>query len=452
MAHMKTFKVGQQIELPVHGLGSSGEGVGYYQGYTVFVDGALPEEIVAATLTECKKTYGRAELIKIIKPSPLREKPVCHLFGKCGGCQLMHLDYQQQLVVKQQKVIDALQRIGKIKDPTVSPCLPSPNKLHYRNKIQLPVKAGANGLLVGLYARSSHDLVEVDSCHIHCDVGEKAFQITKRLIKESGIKAYDPQTGEGELRHILIKSSMSFQESLIILVTQGIDREKLIPLARKMMQQAPQIKGVVQNINHIQGNIILGDSFSLIAGSDFIHERLGNLTFKISPASFFQVNTPQAECLYAKALELSEVKGNETILDAYCGVGTISLYFAKHVKKVIGVECVPEAIVNANENAKINEIQNAEFVCANSEDYIKSLDQIDLIILNPPRKGCEKGFLEGIQRLRPSKIIYISCDPATLARDLAYLSACGYAIKVVQPFDMFPQTAHVECVVKLELA
>lgn len=446
---MEKLKLNDQIQLEIHGLGHSGEGVGNYHGYTIFVDGALPGELVKVSLTECRKTYGRAELIQIITPSPDRVVPICPVFEKCGGCQLMHLKYSQQLLIKQKRVLDALQRIGKIANAPVEPCLASPKELHYRNKIQLPVQSGLDGVKIGLYARSSHDLVEVDTCYIHCELGEEIYQKVRAIIKQSGLSAYDAQTGEGELRHILIKSSVNLKEVLVILVTAKQVSPILSDVAKQIKQSSPYIKGVIHNINPSNSNVILGSSFHPLIGNKSIQEQMGDLKFNISAASFFQVNTQQAERLYAKALEFAEVNERQIVLDAYCGVGTISLFFARQVRSVIGIECVPAAIEDAKENAILNGISNTSFVCANAEDYIKSLKEIDVMILNPPRKGCEKSFLDGIKRLHPNRIVYISCDPATLARDLAFLCAMGYTLDTVQPYDMFPQTAHVECVAKL---
>ena len=446
---MKQFRVGQQISLPIHGIGSSGEGVGYYEGYTVFVDGALPNEIVEVEFTECQKRYGRATLKTITRPSPDRVKPPCPLFGKCGGCQLMHLSYSKQLEIKQQRVLDALKRIGKIDDVEVLACVPSPQELGYRNKIQLPVRKSNDGIALGLYARASHDLVEVESCYIHCPLGEEVYNVVRDIIKRSGIEAYDPLTGSGELRHVLIKSAVKTREVLVVLVTAGECSEILLQIAKEIMGGCKDVKGVVHNIHSGRDNVILGNSYHVLEGSGYINETLCDLTFKVSPASFFQVNPGQAECLYSKALEFAALTGTETVLDAYCGVGTLSLLFAKKARSVIGVECVSEAIEDAKENAALNEITNVTFVCASSEVYIDTLKAVDVILLNPPRKGCEPAFLDGIGRLLPKAVVYISCDPATLARDIAHLTTFGYTVDAIQPYDMFPQTAHVECVAKL---
>lgn len=432
---MNKPQVGQKISLSIHGLGSSGEGVGYSNGYTVFVDGALPGEEIEASLYQCQKRHGFARLISITKSSHDRVTPPCKLFGKCGGCQLMHLSYTKQLEIKRQRVIDALRRIGKI-ECEVAPCIASPSPLGYRNKIQLPVK----GISIGLYARSSHDLIEVENCHIHSKLGEEVYGLIRQIVKRSAV----------ELRHILIKSALRTGEVLVILVTNGVATPLLRTLANEIMGSSAAIKGVVQNIHSGPDNTILGNNYVVLEGNGFIHERLGDLMFKVSPASFFQINPDQAEQLYAKALEFAELNGDETVLDAYCGVGTLSLFFARGAKKVIGVECVKEAIEDAIENGKINGIENATFVCANSEDFVSSLKDMDVVLLNPPRKGCDPAFLDGVGKLAPKKLIYISCDPATLARDLAHLRKFDYEIEGVQPFDMFPQTAHVECVVRLK--
>lgn len=442
------LSIKEELVLSIDSLGPSGEGVGHLDGYTIFVDGALPGEVVKVSLYELHKSYAKANLVEIIQPSPHRTQAICSLFGQCGGCQLMHLRYSEQLIQKQKRVENALKRIGNL-DVTVEPCLPSPLELQYRNKIQLPVKQGDDGPYLGLYARSSHDLIKVDHCHIHCSIGEKIYQKIKELLPSSTIEPYDTKKGTGELRCILIKSSINLGEVLVVLITKTNDVKNLQNFAEKIMSASSLIKGVVQNINAATGNSILGNQYKLICGSMYIQERLRDLYFYISPASFFQVNTYQAEKLYQKALEISCLNGDETVLDAYCGVGTLSLYFARHCKSIIGIECVPEAIKDAKENAKLNSILNATFICAYSEDYIKNIQSIDLIILNPPRKGCEKSLLERINKIRPEKIIYISCNPATLARDLAILHADGYTIEIVHPFDMFPQTTHVECLVKL---
>lgn len=437
--------------ITIDNLGSHGEGVGRSQGYTLFVEGALPGELVEVEVYQRHKRYGRAHLLNIVTPSPHRVNPPCPLFGKCGGCQLMHLSYQQQLEIKSRRVTEALLHIGKIADVEVLACIPSQKELAYRNKIQLPARNTANGLDLGLYAVSSHELVPISTCMIHCAIGDTVYSEVLEIIKSSGITAYEHSNGKGELRHVLIKSSVHLNQVLVVLVTSSNDMSKLTPIAKAIMARCPTVKGVVHNINRQKDNVILGKIYNVLAGVGHIHELLGGLTFKISPASFFQVNSDQALKLYTQALAFADLNGTETVLDAYCGVGTLSLFFASRAASVIGVECVPEAIADAKYNAQLNRIVNTTFVCNHTETFIKTLKAIDAVILNPPRKGCEPSLLKHVARLRPKKVIYISCDPATLARDLALLRLDGFRIEAVQPFDMFPQTAHVETVVMLSL-
>lgn len=425
-------------KISIQRLGINGEGIGHLEGLTVFVDGALPGETVDVHVYEKHKRYARAKVMHTHMQSPHRKTAPCPLFGKCGGCQLMHLDDEEQLKNKRQRVLDALQRIGKL-DVEVLPCIPSPSPLHYRNKIQLPI-LGGDSLRIGLYAQNSHDLVEIDHCMIHCPLGDLAFQKIKTILKQA-------QIPEGILKTLLIKTAVSTAQVLVILVTQGA--AELGSLAEQILESMPEIKGVVQNIHTSSNNVILGKTFRTLAGQDSIEEKLCGLYFKVSPASFFQVNPAQAENLYQKALEFADLKGKEKVLDAYCGVGTLSLILAQRAHAVIGVECVPDAIKDAGENARRNQIDNVKFVCDTAENFISTLKDVDVAVINPPRKGCESSFLENLSLLRPERIVYISCDPATLARDLAFLCQRGYQIDHVQPFDMFPQTAHVECVVKI---
>jgi 23S rRNA (uracil1939-C5)-methyltransferase len=422
------------MELTIEALGSGGEGVARLDGYTVFVEGALPGEVVRAQFYEKKRRYGRAKLLHVLQPAPNRQAPPCPHFGQCGGCQLMHLSYEAQLKAKRQRVEDALLRIGKLQGAIVRPCLPSPSPLAYRNKIQLPMGAGGR---LGLYAAFSHTLIPIKSCKIHCPLGDRLFQEIAPLLKGYPIK------------HLLIKTAVHTGEALIILVTGERPDGALFALGRKIVGAIPEVKGVVHNYNPEAGNTVLGDSYETLAGQGAIEERLCGLFFNVSPASFFQVNPEQAEKIYEMVAELAELKGHEHLLDAYCGVGTLALILAGRVKQVTGIECVAAAIADAQENARKNNISNATFICAPAEEAIQKLTDVDVALVNPPRKGCEASFLEQLAILRPEKILYLSCDPATLARDLKLLVEKGYQVDVVQPFDMFPQTAHVETLVQL---
>lgn len=426
---------GEEIEIQIDRLGINGEGVGRFEDLAVFVEGALPGEKVKARIYERRKSFARARVLHFFNQALGRVEPSCPLFGRCGGCQLMHLDYEQQLEAKRSRVIDAIKRIGKI-EIDVLPCIPSPQPLGYRNKIQLPV--GEKHRL-GLYARNTHDLIEIEKCGIHCSLGEKAFHQIQKILKNC------PPVED--LKHILIKTAIHTEQVLIVLITKS-ERSPTF-LANRIFQSMDEIKGVVQNINPSERNTILSSNFRLLAGEGWIEEKLCGFCFKVSPASFFQVNPLQAEILYNQVLLFAQLTGQERVLDAYCGVGTLALLLAKEAKEVIGIEIVAEAIVDAKENARKNAIENVFFFCAPAEEKIGSLDPIDVAVLNPPRKGCEMIFLKALAEKNPDRIVYVSCDPATLARDLQILKQLGYQLKVVQPFDMFPQTVHVECVALL---
>jgi 23S rRNA (uracil1939-C5)-methyltransferase len=425
----------EEIDLVIERLGINGEGVGRFNEFILFVDGALPEEKVRARVYERRKTFARAHVVESFNSSSHRVEPPCPLFGRCGGCQLMHLNYPQQLEAKRARVTDALQRIAKI-GIEVMPCISSPQPLAYRNKIQLPV---SDNNRLGLYARNTHNLVEIEQCAIHCPLGEKAFGHIQRILKTS------PK--ETDLKHVLIKTAINTEEVLVVLVTKSQECSPF--LAEQIFEAMDEIKGVVQNINPSERNVILGREFRTLEGQGWIEEQLCGLRFKVSPASFFQVNTAQAEALYQKVLDLACLTGNEKVLDAYCGVGTLSLLFAQQAREVIGIESVADAIIDAQENARLNQIENAKFLCGLAEEKIAMLEEIDVAILNPPRKGCDRAFLEILTEKRPHRILYVSCDPATLARDLQFLIQKGYRLNTVQPFDMFPQTMHVECVAAL---
>lgn len=372
----------------------------------------------------------------------------CPLFGQCGGCQTMDLPYPVQLEKKREKVIAELKRIpSKIE---VLPCIGSPLPFHYRNKLQFPVREKGKGMAFGLYAPFSNDLIEIEQCPVHSRWGEEIYQKVTFLLKRSSLRAYDPLSKQGELRHLLIRSSSRLKQALVVLVTNQAPSPLLFELAQEILASHPGIQGVVHNLQKETTNVVLGPTYQLLAGVDAIEEQIHGLRFKISAGSFFQINPEQAEQLFTKALEWAALQGNELVLDAYCGVGTFSLIFARKAKTVLGIECVPQAIENAKINQQLNQIENVQFLCTSVEEYIPSLSSIDVLILNPPRKGCDLSFLKKVVEKMVPKIIYVSCNPKSLARDLHFLSEEGYSIHSVQPFDMFPQTEHVETVVLLE--
>ena len=416
-------------------LGSTGEGVGTLDGLKVFVDGALPGEAVEVEITKRKKNYAKGRLHSILSPSPERTEPICPLFGECGGCQVMHLQYPAQLGLKRQRVIDALERIGGFSDLKVLPCLPSPTSLGYRNKIQLPVVWDNGKKTIGMYRKKSHEIIPLERCAIQDPHGEEILSL---IINRLNIAS---------VRYVLIRTALFTDEALVLFVTDGCFSAELKAFAKELLEANPLIKGVVETVNTRKDNVILGKTFHTLAGRPYLMERLMGKQFKLSASSFFQVNPAQTERLYEKALTFADIQPHETVLDAYCGVGTLALFAADKARHVFGVECVAPAIENAMENAQLNKIANCTFTCGLVEKMIDQFET-DIVLLNPPRKGCEPTVLEALLRKPPSKIVYISCDPATLARDLALLTP-AYRVEAVQPFDMFPQTMHVETVVQL---
>ena len=412
------------MKTTIKSLGASGEGVGVLNnGMKVFIEGALPGEEVEISLTEEKKTYAKGKLEAILTPSKNRIKPICPIFGICGGCHIMHLDYEAQLDVKRQRVIDALERIGKIKNPPVAATKASAMPLHYRNKIQLPVQ----GDTIGLYRKHSHEIIDVEKCYIHCKPGEEIYHWMRKHLKSPSV------------RTLYLRSALFNEESVVTLITDG--SEQLTSFAEKLMEKHPRIVGVVENINNEKSNVLLGKTYRTLAGRAYFFEKIGGKTFKIDPNSFFQVNPWQAEVLFIEAIKCANIGPNDTVLDAFTGVGTLALFAADFAKEVIGIECIPEAIANAKENAKLNAITNCHFKVGHAH-----AQKADITLLNPPRKGCEPSLLK---QLKSKKIIYISCDPATLARDLCLLS--NYTIESIQPIDLFPQTMHIETLVVLNL-
>lgn len=441
------FVVGQKITLKCQGLGSSGEGIGDVEGFKIFVDGILPDETALVEITTLKKNYGIAKLIKIITSSQERITPPCPIFGKCGGCQIMHLSYPAQLQIKKKKILDAFQRIGK--SPITEPLevVSSPSSLHYRNKIQLPASLDAKGLCLGLYAKKSHQVIPTEKCYIHTALGESVFESIQSFLKTSSITPYSEKEKTGELRHVLIRTAVISEQILVVLITATQPSQAIKDLAKQIIQ-LPHVKGVLHHKNAREDNVVFDQHFTLLEGQERIRETLDDLVFNVSAASFFQVNTHQALHLYHYALDIAQIDHSMTALDAYCGVGTLALLMAKKAKQVIGIECVAQAIQDAEENAVNNQITNATFHCAQAERLIPKLNGIDVVFLNPPRKGCDPQVLHELKRLLPKVIVYISCDPATLARDTKILEQHGFVKEKVKGFDMFPQTMHVETVVK----
>lgn len=408
-------------------LNSEGEGVANFQGKITFVEGALEQEIVRAKVVVEKKKYDRAVTVEILKESHFRRKTPCPYFGKCGGCQIMHANREGQLAYKTKKVQLALKKFAHL-DVLVNECIASPKEWNYRNKIQLPVGQG----VMGLYRKASNEIIPIERCLIQKKLGEEILD---------WIKQYSFSLA----RFVLIRTSDFEDKALVALIHSG-KKQEILELGKKIFTHE-KVKGVVSVVNERTDSVILTEKVELLFGEAFLEERILSKRFFFGTLSFFQVNPEQAEHLFAKAIALANIQKTESVLDAYCGVGVLAILAAEKAKKIWGFEVSFEAISFAKKNAEINEVTNLEFMQGKAEELIDHLEQIDHIFINPPRKGCEQSLLEKIKRRGIKNIIYISCDPATLARDLKLLDS--YVVKEVQPFDMFPQTTHVETIVKL---
>lgn len=453
MKQIIPVKQGDNITLTVNGLGSSGEGVGKYEGFTVFVKGALPEEEVRVTITLVKKSYAVGALEEIVKASAERVEPACPVYKECGGCQLQHLSYKRQLECKRQQVQDALTRIGHLNLEAL-PVLGAAEPWSYRNKMQFPAAADAEGVLqIGCYATATHSVVDTDACMISKEANNAIMKTVRTWMQHYNISAYDEKTGKGLVRHIMGRVGVHSGEVMAVIITSGYDIPHRGVLIEWLKRHVPGLVSVVQNINKKQTNVVMGSKTRVLYGPESIKDSLGSLSFHISAQAFFQVNSEQAEKLYNKALEFAALSGKETVVDVYCGTGTISLYLARHAKQVYGIEIVAPAIENAKKNAEENKCANAEFICGDAAVELPKLlaggVRPDVLVVDPPRAGCEQKVLAAIAEVQPERVVYVSCNPASLARDLAFMEQHGYKAIVAQPVDMFPMTSHVETVVLL---
>lgn len=442
---------GQKYEINITGMGQSGEGVGRFDNFTVFVPYALPGETVEAKITQVKKNYATGEVNSIIKQVDSRVKPICSVYDKCGACQLQHYAYDAQLQAKQQKVIDMMAHIAIKKDIAIHPTLPSPDMWHYRNKMQFPIgRSKKEGIIVGCYAHSSHNIINTERCHIQKHTNNVIANAVREMAMKFKLSVYDEKSHYGLLRHVVGRTNRDETEAMVVLVTAQPKIPRVREIVNFLRSKIPNLTSIVQNINTGRNNIIMGKECKILWGSSHITDRLGSLHFKISALSFFQVNTEQAERLYETALKYANLTGKETVIDGYCGTGTISLFLAQKAKKVYGMEIVPEAIRDAIANAKDNKIQNAQFFTGDAAKLMPQLYKKglrpDVIVTDPPRAGCAPQVLKTFAAMQPKRIVYVSCNPASLARDIAILDELGYKTKEIQPVDMFPQTGHVECV------
>ncbi|WZL72084.1 23S rRNA (uracil(1939)-C(5))-methyltransferase RlmD [Clostridiaceae bacterium 35-E11] len=448
------MKKGKIYPVKIEDIGHKGEGIGRVEGFTVFVDGGVPGDELEVRIETVKKNYAIGQMIKINLPSKDRIKPICPIAEVCGGCQIQHIDYQAQLQLKADKVKANILRIGKLNDVIVHETIGMAQPYQYRNKAQFPVGIIDGKAIVGFYKKGTHEIVNMNSCHIQHEVNDKIVNAIKKYIDNYQIATYDEATGKGLIRHIITKVGFATKEIMVVIVTNDgtlPHKEVLIDL---LVEEVPSISSVVQNINTKKSNRILGKECVTLYGKDVIIDKIGDLKFNISPLSFFQVNPMQTKVLYEKALEYADLTGSENVYDIYCGIGTISLFLAKKAKRVYGIEIVEAAIEDAKENARINHIQNTEFFAGPAEDVVPKLYakgvKADVVVIDPPRKGCDEKVLDTIVKMQPQRVVYVSCNPSTLARDLKYLDERGYKTVEVQPVDMFPHTAHVETVVRLQ--
>jgi 23S rRNA (uracil1939-C5)-methyltransferase len=526
-------------ETEIIGMGHSGEGVGRVHGFTLFIPGAIPGEKVRFKVLKVKKQYGYGKLLEVLSPSPDRTAAPCPVYRQCGGCQLQHMAYDAQLRWKRRRVIDNLERIGKLRvageenagvgseDGTfasesapaasrtfnsempelplqeadhifgdhifggkraagpvrqdqgipaadlvrqdadefqqaepirrhaviVHPTIGMDNPWRYRNKSQVPIGAAEGGLIGGFYAQNSHRIIDMEGCLIQHEHNDDAVRAVKETAQLLGISAYDEVQHRGLLRHVVVKKAFRTGEMMVVLVTNGQNIPHCAEWVQLIRERLPAVVSICQNINTARTNVIFGEQTNVLWGRDVIYDEIGGIRFAISARSFYQVNPAQTEVLYSKALEYAKLTGKETVIDAYCGIGTISLFLARHAAKVYGVEVVEEAVRDAGLNARLNGIRNVEFAAGAAEEIIPRWKEegvsADVIVVDPPRKGCDEKLLQTMIEMRPRRIVYVSCNPATLARDLRILEDGGFRTVEVQPVDMFPHTVHVECCASL---
>ena len=453
------LKKNQEITLKIDDLGNNGEGIGHVDGYALFVMNALPGETIRARIMKCGKSYGYARVMEVLEDSGSgRVEPRCPAAERCGGCTIQHLTYERQLAYKEKKVRDCLVRIGGVDADEVEwlPIIGMEDPWQYRNKAQFPVRMqkdneGRPYPAAGFYAGRTHSIVPVSDCAIQHSCMKRILETVLTWMRDQNVPAYDESSHSGLVRHIYIRRAYHTGQIMVCLV---INSRGISNLLQEMLLQKltgiPGMTGIFLNSNTDWTNVILGKEMKLLWGQAYIEDRIGDIRYHISPQSFYQVNPEQTEKLYQTALEFAGLSGEETVWDLYCGIGTISLFLAQRARKVYGVEIVPEAVQNAKENARLNGIVNAEFFCGAAEEVVPRLaGQADVVVVDPPRKGCDGVLLDTIAGMGPERIVYVSCDPGTLARDVKKLGEMGYGVKKVRAVDMFGQGGNVETVVML---
>ncbi len=436
-------------------IGQGGVGIGKYEGFTVFVEGGLIQDKVKVRINKSKKNYAVGDIVEIIEKSPFRVDRICSDDLKdCGGCQIQELDYNKQLELKTNEVKQVISRIGKLENVEIHETIGMQSPCRYRNKAQFPIQNINGSTAIGFYKKKSHDVIPTDMCVIQHDINDKIIKIIKTYIQAYNVSIYNETTHTGVLRHLVTKVGFTTNEVMVVLVANGTNLPHLNELASVLKENILGFKTLVLNVNKAKTNVILGKENKVIYGNGKINDYIGDLVFEISPLSFFQVNPVQTEVLYNKALEYAELKENDTVFDIYCGIGSISLFLAQKATKVYGIEIVEDAIKDAKINAKLNNLNNVEFYVGKAEEVVPKMysegKTANVVVVDPPRKGCDEKVLDTIVSMKPDRVVYVSCNPSTLARDLAYLDERGYKCLEVQPVDMFPHTMHVESVAKLE--
>ena len=451
---VRPVQLGRTYTFSITGLGHSGEGVGRVEGFTVFVRYALPGETVTAVIDEVRTNFARGRLIRVEVADPQRVNPQCPVYEACGGCQLQHLSYAGQLEVKRQAVQDSIQRIGKLMDVKIMPVLGMTDPWRYRNKAQFPVGCIGGEIITGCFAAGSHDIVSTQSCLIQNALNDRLLAAVRRIAASVGVAPYDEKTGQGVLRHVMGRVGIATGEVMAVLVTATRDFPGSEELVRQLRAAMPEIVSIQQNVNSGRTNVILGRETRVLWGNPVIYDRIGHFSFQISAESFFQVNAAQTQVLYEQAVKKAGLSGAETVFDLYSGTGTISLFLSEGASQVYGIEYSKAAVADAERNAADNNVRNVNFIAGDVAEKIVELQEKgirpDVIVLDPPRAGCEEIVLRTAAAMGPSRIVYVSCNPATLARDLAILENMGYATREVQPVDLFPETFHVECIALIE--
>lgn len=451
---MDAIQKNEVIEGKVIDLTHEGHGVVKLDRYPIFVPNALINETIEFKVIKVKKNFAIGKLIEIKKESEERVEPPCVYYHKCGGCQLQHMTYQAQLNMKKEQVVNLFHRKADFKDTIIHDTIGMDNPWFYRNKSQVPVgKNNENKVITGFYRQRSHDIIDMDECLIQDNMHQDVLNQLKLWFNELNISIYNERKKQGLMRHVVIRTGHHSRELMVVFVTNGKKFKQSDVLTEKLVAAFPEIVSVKHNVNDTHSNVIMGETSYTLYGKDEIQDTLSDVTFKISDQSFYQINSIQTEKLYQRAIEYAELKGEETILDTYCGIGTIGLYMAPKAQHVYGVEIVPEAIADAKQNATLNQFENTTFVCGKAEEVILKWKaqgiKPDVVMVDPPRKGCDETFLETLLELNPRKIVYISCNPSTQQRDAQQL-AQQYKLTQITPVDMFPHTTHVETVAQFE--